>query len=226
MPRRPLHRPRFRIDDEGVTKYRLEYHRGKRAARGLIREINAWRGLFFRLGWIGQDPSRYRGVGFGNVSRRIGGTGGQPRFVISGTQTGNRHTLSPAHFTVVEKSFPKENRVIARGPCPPSSESMTHAVVYRLDPTAQVVIHVHAPLLWKQARRLGLPQTGRFVPYGTPEMAAEVERLFKTHRLQSQKIFSMAGHKDGVVSFGRTAEEAALRLIFAAVAVFSLKHPR
>jgi ribulose-5-phosphate 4-epimerase/fuculose-1-phosphate aldolase len=144
-----------------------------------------------------------------------------PRFIVTGSQTGKYPHLKPRHYSLVEKSFPQENRVMASGPSKPSSESMTHAIVYRLDPTAQVVIHVHAPLLWKNARRLGLPMTRRNVHYGTPEMAAEVIRLFKTRQLRTKKIFSMSGHLDGVISFGSTADEAGLRLIDYAMRSYS-----
>src|ERR1044071_5796846 len=137
-----MNRRRWRIDDEGVTHYRLEFRRRAPVRAALIKEINGWRSLLHALGWIGQDPKRYRGVGFGNISRRLPGRVDNPRFIVTGSQTGKYPHLKPRHYSLVEKSFPQENRVMASGPSKPSSESMTHAIVYRLDPTAQVVIHV------------------------------------------------------------------------------------
>jgi ribulose-5-phosphate 4-epimerase/fuculose-1-phosphate aldolase len=199
----------FSIDDEGVTHYKLHFSKGKPVSEKKIRAINAWRDLLHAFKWIGQDPKRYKGVGFGNISRRLS----QSTFVVSGTQTGRRPSLTNRHYSTVIKSFPKQNTVVARGPVPPSSESMTHANIYALDPTTNVVIHVHAPVLWNNAKKLKLPTTRRSVPYGTPEMAAEVERLMKTGKLKKMKIFAMLGHRDGVVSFGKTADEAGLRLL-------------
>ena len=39
-------------------------------------------------------------------------------------------------------------------------------------------------------------------------MSVEVERLFREGEVKEKKIFSMAGHLDGIVTFGATAEEA------------------
>ena len=51
------------------------------------------------------------------------------------------------------------------------------------------------------------------VDYGTPAMAREVERLFRETDVMEQKLFSMAGHEDGIVGFGASAEEAGAALI-------------
>ena len=47
-------------------------------------------------------------------------------------------------------------------------------------------------------------------------MAHEVERLFKKEGLGRKKIFVMAGHEDGIVSFGSSVEEA-LEVLLAAL---------
>lgn len=201
----------FKIED-GVTHFNLDHSKGKPLPEKLIREINAWRGLLRTLGWLGQDPKRYYGVGFGNVSQRLT-SGRNPQFVISGTQTGHIETLTPRQYTTVVSSVPEMNAVTSKGPVKPSSESMTHAMIYRLIPNARVVFHVHAPKLWRAAAKHKLPSTGRHVPYGTPEMAQEVARLLRNSALERHNVFWMRGHKDGVVSFGQTADEAGLRLI-------------
>ena len=46
------------------------------------------------------------------------------------------------------------------------------------------------------------------VAYGTPEMADAVRRLFVESDLPQKRIFGMAGHEDGIVTFGRNAEDA------------------
>jgi len=90
----------------------------------------------------------------------------------------------------------------------PSSESMTHGAVYDLGPHIRFVFHGHSPVLWRRAEALRLPVTGSRISYGTPEMAREVERLYRTSTLPELQILAMGGHEDGIVVFGRTAEEA------------------
>ena len=67
---------------------------------------------------------------------------------------------------------------------------------------------MHAPELWRGARALGLPTARADVPYGTPEMAHEVERLFRSAALGEHGILAMLGHEDGVIAFGPSAEAA------------------
>jgi L-ribulose-5-phosphate 4-epimerase len=213
---------RSHLDDEGVTRYQLDFKKGAALPYRYVQDVNVWRSLLHRWKWIGQAPARYRGVGFGNVSQR------SPRhksqFIISGTQTGRIPTLSAQHYALVLSSDPIKNYVRATGPVAPSSESMTHAVIYSMDSKCQAVIHVHSPLLWKNARRLGIPLTSRHVPYGTPEMAREVERLFRKGKMKRKKIFAMGGHRDGVISFGQTADEAGFEIMRAALEAFKLRY--
>ena len=103
--------------------------------------------------------------------------------------------------------------VTGEGPLKPSSESLTHGVIYELDQEVQWVMHAHSPHIWRQAGALQLPITDSDVTYGTPEMAAEVQRLFRETEVKARRIFSMGGHEDGIVSFGCTAEEAGTVLL-------------
>jgi hypothetical protein len=73
-------------------------------------------------------------------------------------------------------------------------------------------MHAHSPHIWRNAAALELPMTAN-VPYGTPEMAAEVARLYRESDMAQKKIFGMAGHEDGIVTFGATAEEAGFVMI-------------
>ena len=69
-------------------------------------------------------------------------------------------------------------------------------------------MHGHCVPIWRNAEKLGIPLTDGSVPYGSPEMAGEVRRLFRESDVRKLKIFAMGGHDDGIVTFGRTAEEA------------------
>lgn len=153
---------------------------------------------------IGQTPTRYDGYGCGNISQRLLAD----TFVINGTQTGGIEDLLPKHYATILSCHPEQNRVVAKGPTKPSSESMTHEVVYAQDSTIHWVFHVHDPHIWRQATKLHIPTTHASVPYGTPEMSVEVERLFAESDVRERKIFSMGGHEEGIATFGSSAEEA------------------
>src|SRR5262245_45259733 len=70
------------------------------------RSLTAWREVLARLGLIGRDPSRYEGLGYGNVSARVGPLGdvgrGRRRFLVTGSQTGGRARLSLEDYCLVE----------------------------------------------------------------------------------------------------------------------------
>jgi len=52
------------------------------------------------------------------------------------------------------------------------------------------------------------PTTPKRVEYGTPEMAYAVRRLFEAPEVRRRKIFVMAAHDGGLVTFGRDLQEA------------------
>jgi len=161
---------------------------------------------------IGQDPHRYGGLGFGNVSIRLE-SGNATSFIISGTQTGGMDRLFPEHYSSVKTFDPATNSVVAEGVVRPSSESLTHGSLYRLDRTIGAVIHAHSPEIWTQTDSIGIPVTRRDVYYGTPEMAEEVCRLFQNTPVSVLKIFAMGGHEDGIVAFGSNIEQAGRTLV-------------
>jgi ribulose-5-phosphate 4-epimerase/fuculose-1-phosphate aldolase len=202
--------------EEGVIKFRLQFAKAAPVEMEPLEALNHWRTILWKQALIGQDPARYEGYGFGNVSQRIGtddAVPGKRSFVISGTQTGHLPELDNRHYTQITSYDASSNFVSAAGPIKPSSESLTHGMIYDLDNEIRIVLHVHSPDIWLAANRLGLPVTDSNVTYGTPAMAGEVQRLFTDTDVQEQKIFSMGGHEDGIVAFGTTAEEAGDLLI-------------
>jgi hypothetical protein len=66
-------------------------------------------------------------------------------------------------------------------------------------------MHGHDRQLWRSLRERGFA-TGPNVPYGTPEMARDVQRLFRETDVRG--IFAMAGHRDGIVAFGGDFRQA------------------
>lgn len=193
-------------EHEGVIKYQLDYRPA--AAPAVPAELDGWRSLLYRLRLLGQDPGRYEGLGYGNVSCRAGAG-----FIISGTQTGARAQLGAAGYVQVEDCDPAHNRLRAVGPVRPSSEALTHGMLYALDARINAVLHVHCPELWQAAQRLGIPATRPEVPYGTPAMANEMQRLFQETAAAELGILVMAGHEDGVIAFGADAAAAGCVLL-------------
>ena len=53
-----------------------------------------------------------------------------------------------------------------------------------------------------------MPTTKKEIEYGTPAMANEMIRLFDETDLRNKKVLVMAGHEEGIISFGENLEEA------------------
>lgn len=193
--------------DEGVIKFACDWEQAPPIALdpAALQALITWRDRLFQWGAIGVYPN---GIGYGNLSIRLG----IDRFLISGTQTGHLTRTGPEHYTLVDRWEIDRNWLHCRGPICASSESLTHAAIYQLDPNIQAIIHGHCPALWDQERDR-LPTTRATVPYGTPAMAREMARLFTESPLPECRILVMAGHEDGVLSFGQDLETAAQPLL-------------
>ncbi|KIH77427.1 Ribulose-5-phosphate 4-epimerase/Fuculose-1-phosphate aldolase [Geoalkalibacter ferrihydriticus] len=212
------------VEHEGVVKFHCRYRAGAPLDSGFLAEINAWRKILFQLELIGSVPDRYAGLGFGNISQRLpplpdGSAGG---FVISGTQTGGIRDLEPGHYAIVRHCDPQRNLVEAQGPIRPSSESLTHGIVYALDPRVNCVLHAHSPHIWRLAKQLDLPLTREDVPYGTPAMADEVRRVCMEEELCPLAVLAMGGHEDGILAFGPDSGSAGTALIAYLAQAYSL----
>ena len=164
-------------------------------------ELNRYRRKLLALGMIGVDAS---GVGFGNLSIRNGATS---RFYITGLATAGISELMPTDCAKVVAYDFARNWLRCEGSTVASSESLTHAAVYESDPTARAVIHCHDMKLWA-ALLDKAPTTPKRVEYGTSEMAHAVRRLFEATDVEKRKIFVMAAHDGGLVTFGRDLQEA------------------
>ncbi len=195
---------------EGVIRFRLEHRAAPPAAIAVIAELDAWRTVLHRLGLVGQDPARYHGLGFGNVSMRDAGGRG---FLVTGSQTGHLASLRPDGYCRVLRCDVAANLIVAEGPVPPSSEALSHGAVYAARPRAGCVLHGHSPDIWRMADILGLPCSDPAVPYGTPAMAGEVERLCVERLEPDRGLFVMGGHEDGVIVYGATPSTAGQLLV-------------
>lgn len=168
---------------------------------GGFAELNACRRKLLEQRLIGVDA---KGIGFGNLSIRDGVS---RNFYITGSATGGLPELTPTDCVRVVACDFARNCLRYEGAAIPSSESLTHAAIYKSDPSTSAVIHCHDSVLWR-ALLDRVPTTSRAVAYGTPEMVYEIMRLFEETDVRSRKILVMAGHEGGIVTLGQNFEEA------------------
>lgn len=172
-------------------------------------ELAAWRSILYELGLLGQSRELYAGYAYGNLSVR---TSHSEDFVITASQTSGEPQLHPEHLVhVIHCNLPRF-WVEARGTEPPSSESVTHAMIYHADQRMHCVFHVHSHTIWQSRSVLKLPQTGVDVPYGSMAMVEAVNELMQTHQSRPL-VFTTAGHEDGVFACGHTPRECGNLLV-------------
>ncbi|MGE0088515.1 MAG: class II aldolase/adducin family protein [Bacteroidales bacterium] len=189
--------------NEGYIKFNLQWEKKSVDFPGtIISELNIFRTKLFDFGLIGMYPN---GIGFGNISSRIANT---DQFIISGSATGQLRTLTKEHFSLVTGFEIEKNTVICQGQIAASSESMSHAALYKSNQNINAVVHVHHKKLWEKYLN-NLPATPKNAEYGTPKMANEIKKLAHV----SEGIIIMGGHEEGIVSFGITLEEATNKII-------------
>lgn len=193
--------------DEGYVKYESFWTRAPAPSPAAAEELETWRRPLFEAGLIGEY--RDLGIGYGNISIRCGEPG---QFLISGTQTGHVPHTDKSHYALVTSWSTHTNRVCSVGPVQASSEAMTHAALYELDSKIGAIVHVHSQRLWHRFLN-ALPTTAPNVAYGTPQMANEIRRLYLDTKFRQKALAVMAGHDEGIISFGVTLEEAAMRVL-------------
>lgn len=170
-----------------------------------LQTLNQARTRLFDCGLIGAYPD---GVGYGNLSLRVS----EDRFVVTGSATGNERVLRPDQYCLVERFSLDDNRVWTIGHIDASSECMTHGAIYAARPDIRCVIHVHSRRMFDRLLEQGAPSTPSDVPYGTPTMAYAVQSIARAHN-PPPALLVMAGHDEGLVSFGTTVDSALTLLL-------------
>ena len=186
--------------DEGVIKFKCNWN--KVPLTDVPKDLIIARNKAYKKKWIGWDEKN--NVGYGNISLRYNDTN---KFFISGSQTGNIQKATQEHFALVEKFDLDKNELVCKGLVKASSESLTHAALYVSDESIKAVIHIHHDKLWEKIK-FSIPTTPYNVPYGTPEMAKAIMELFYKYNMNKYKAIAMAGHKGGLISYGKNLEEA------------------
>ena len=193
---------------EGYIKFNCRWTKGRPIPAARLKVINFWRKKLYNLGMIGSDKN---GIGFGNISQRIGRT---DKFIITGSATGKFKKLNNKHYTRVTGYDFKENSLDCEGPVRASSESLSHAAVYESNKNVNCVIHIHNLKLWKKLKDK-VPATSPKAAYGTPAMAKEIKKIFTRPGNDNRGIIVMAGHRDGLIAYGRNADSAGKIIITA-----------
>jgi hypothetical protein len=193
--------------DEGYIKFNSQLHQTPPPSEWVVEEVNLWRDRMYALGYIGA----YEGeIGYGNISVKSDLL--DDEFIVTGSGTGNIPILFANHFTRVSSYSIDANSVVCEGRIDASSESMTHAAVYACAPDARAVIHIHSGRHWVSLLDK-IPTTSKSAAYGTPEMAREIKRLFDETDFREIRVMVMAGHDEGILSYGTNLDQAGRRLL-------------
>ena len=187
---------------QGVVKFNCHWNQsGPTITDEQYSIVNYWREVLFNMDLIGAYEN---GVGFGNISQRIGSTN---KFYITGSATGEIPVLEPTHYVRVDGCNFSDNAVKCTGPLKASSESLTHAAIYQTDQGTNAVIHVHNMDLWESLKDI-VPTSRPEFEYGTPDLALDVFRLFKETDVIEKRIIVMGGDPSGIITFGNDMDEA------------------
>jgi L-ribulose-5-phosphate 4-epimerase len=187
--------------DEGYIKYTINHLNGMEPLYFWTMKISRIRTGLFDLGLIGITQD---GIGYGNISTRLGSSGG---FIISGAATGGKRELGPEDFSEVLSFDTSKNRVSCMGKVRSSSESMSHGAIYNADKGIKSVIHVHHQGMWEYMLAHPYPSTSERAAFGTPELADEINRLV-VERAKPNGVFVLTGHQEGVIAYASQLEVA------------------
>ena len=189
---------------DGVIKYHVQHHNTKTPSFSQYAELEALRCRLFALGLIGETPD---GIGYGNISFRHQG---EHEFSITATQTGKQPTLNPAEYIRITNYNFDTFTVFSKGEYKPSSEALSHAMIYEVHPDIQAVIHIHARPLWQMM--IDIHTLATTAEYGTADMVHEIAALYQSRDPFKHNAFVMKGHEDGIITFGKGIKESELKL--------------
>ncbi len=194
------------MSEEGYLKFQCERVNGTLGEPTFFRKFNLFRTRLWDLGLVGEKEN---GIGFGNLSRRIG-----QYIFITGSQTGGKRELEIEDYVLVLDWNWERFTVKSFGKRPCSSETFTHLAVYTSSLEAKVVVHIHSAEIWQWAKDK-IPGTPPEAEFGTLELALAVRRLVA----RDPKGFGwlvLLGHEEGLIVWGKTVSQV-LELIMVLV---------
>lgn len=185
--------------DEGYIKYDCQWAKQDIAIeQSIFDEINSWRTINYKRGWIGMYPN---GIGYGNISLRLN----ESTFLVSGSATGDKDVLCRDHYAIVTAFDISNNWIQCSGQTEASSESLSHAALYKIDQQILRIVHIHNEAIWVKYLDV-LPTTSKDIAYGTPEMALELQKK-RLEIKDSKGAIIMGGHPEGILVFGNNFDE-------------------
>lgn len=188
---------------DGVIKFHIEHETQAMPEFNAYAQLEALRSRLFALGLIGETAD---GIGYGNISIRTR----RHSFFITATQTGKHAQLSQTQYAYVHNYDFDKFTVYSQGLEKPSSEALSHAMIYEVSPDIQAVIHVHSATLWQiMIKADALATTAE---YGTTHMVHEIAALYEKRNPFKHNAFVMKGHEDGIITFGLNIQQAEHRL--------------
>lgn len=190
---------------DGYIKYQCNLSRNILENYPEMELINIYRRKLRKLKMVGVYPS---GISYGNVSMRID----KFRFLITGTQTGSFDNLEACHFAIVNGWDIDKNILYCVGELNASSEALSHAAIYEVLTNCNAVIHVHHLQLWKQLLNK-IPTIPESAEYGTPEIANAIANSILSNNAQTKGNIALAGHYEGLISYGETIESASTEIL-------------
>jgi len=184
---------------DGVIKYHVVHTHAQAPSFTTYPQLEALRSRLFALGLIGETID---GIGYGNISQREG----EYDFYITATQTGKQSSLIADEYVWIERYDFELFTVFSKGLNKPSSEALSHAMIYEIHSDIQAVIHIHSKPLWQMMIDAGALATT--AEYGTAEMVHEIAELYRLRDPFQNNAFVMKGHEDGIITFGKTIADA------------------
>ncbi len=181
---------------EGYIKFHCDQILGIPAKPRGFEAINLLRTKLWDMGLVGERA----GVGFGNLSLRIGDF-----VLITGSRTGGVRIAKIEDYSLVLDWDLSRFRVKSLGLKPSSSETFTHLSVYTARPGVNVVVHLHWDKVWNWGKDR-FPGTPEWSSFGSEELAKEVFKLV-VELNRDWGVIGLWGHQDGLVFWGRSVGE-------------------
>lgn len=183
---------------DGYIKFNCVLEKSNSAIpESIYKELEKFRRILFDYRLIGVYDC---GIGYGNISMRIEDS---DKFIITGSATGSFQELDIAQYVRVDEVEVETNSVYCSGEINASSETMSHAVVYKSNARINVVVHVHNKAMWEKYLNV-LPSTTIASAYGTPEIAKEISELI----ISDSGILITGGHEEGIIAYSADLEGA------------------
>lgn len=192
--------------DEGYIKFKYDWIPAAIPYMDLT-ELSYWRQKLYEAKLIGAYPDE---IGYGNISMRYK----ENQFIISGSATGNQAIVDASHFSLVDDFDLEKNWLSCIGNAPASSESLSHAAIYKTLPDINAIIHIHHKELWNKYLNI-FPTSSKTAAFGTPAMAFSLIDILEKEKTKTG-IIVMGGHEEGILIYDASLSltgEKAIQLI-------------